>query len=404
MAKVLLAWELGANLGHLGPLSILGRELAARGHDPVFAVRDLRHADQLVGRHGFRYLQAPLWQQPADSKSPPVSYSEILQRVGFLDPGGLLCLVRAWRELFALITPDVVVLDHAPVALLASRGTGIRRVLYGSGFCSPPREYPFPSMRPWLNVSESNLKEADDRVLACTNRTLGLLNDQPLERLCDMFDVDDGVLCTFPELDHYPNRGSADYCGPAFAHDLGVEPSWRGNGHARIFGYLQPNTPNLEKLLAQLSPLDHEFLWVIPGIAPALKRRFENPRFRFTEDLCKLDRVTRQIDIAITNAGHGTTAAFLLGGVPLLMLPRHVEQYLVARNVNRLGAGLVLEASNAGSDYVRSLERLTDSDACSTAAEAFAHKHSDFTPQKQLAVTVDRIEKIMRPRARAEIS
>ena len=86
MAKVLLAWELGANLGHLGPLSILGRELAARGHEPVFAVRDLRHADQLVGRHGFRYLQAPLWQQPADSNSPPVSYSEILQRVGFLDP------------------------------------------------------------------------------------------------------------------------------------------------------------------------------------------------------------------------------------------------------------------------------------------------------------------------------
>ena len=396
MARILLAWELGTNLGHLGRLSLLGRELSARGHEPVFVMRTLQYADDLLGRHGFRYLQAPVWPRVAESKSPPLNYSEILQRAGFLDHGGLLCMVKAWRELFGLIVPDVIVLDHAPTALHDAHGTGIPRELYGSGFCSPPREYPFPSMHPRLTVPEETLKQSDDRVLDCVNKALSLLSGRPLERLCDLFDVEEDLLCTFPELDHYSHRESADYCGPAFAHDLGVEPNWRSNSDKRIFGYLQPSTPNLEKLLAALSALDHEFLWVIPNIAPELKQRFEAPRFRFSEELCKMERVTQQVDIAITNAGHGTTAALLLGGIPLLLLPRHVEQYLVARNVNRLGAGLVLENITSESDYVRAVERLADGTACSTAAEAFAHKYAEFTSQKQLAVTAERIERLVR--------
>lgn len=396
MAKILLAWELGAKVGHLGPLSLLGRELRTRGHEPVFVLRSLRYADELLGRHRLRYLQGPVWPVASESKSPSLNYSEILQRAGFLDHGGLLCMVKAWREVFSMVAPDVIVLDHAPFALLAAHDMGIRRVLYGSGFGSPPREYPFPNMHPWLTVPEGYLKQSDERVLASVNKVLSLLNSRPLERLCDMFDVEEDLLCTFPELDHYPSRGAADYCGPAIAHDLGAEPHWRGDSHKRIFGYLHRSTSNLEKLLAQLSTRDHEYLWVIPKIASALKQRFETPRFRFSEDLCKLERVSQQCDIAITNAGHGTTAAFLLGGIPLLLLPRYVEQHLMARNVNRIGAGLMLENIASESDYLRALDRLTDSGACSAAAEAFADKYSEFTPQKQLAMSVDRIEKLVR--------
>jgi UDP:flavonoid glycosyltransferase YjiC (YdhE family) len=395
VAKILLAWELGANLGHLGPLSLLGRELRTRGHEPVFVVRSLKYADELLGRHRLRYLQGPVWPIATESRSPALNYSEILQRAGFLDHSGVLCMVKAWRELFSLVAPDMIVLDHAPFALLAAHDTGIRRVLHGSGFGSPPREDPFPNMHPWLTVPEGYLKQSDDRVLASVNKALSLLNSRPLERFCDMFDVEEDLLCTFPELDHYPSRGTADYCGPAIAHDLGVEPQWRGNSHKRIFGYLHSSTSNLDTLLAQLSGRDHEYLWVIPNIASALKQRFEAPRFRFSDDLCKLDRVSQQCDIAITNAGHGTTAAFLLGGISLLLLPRYVEQHLMARNVNRLGAGLMLENVTSDSDYLRALDRLTDSEVYSTAAEAFAEKYSGFRPQQQLAMTAERIERIL---------
>ena len=41
MARILFAWELGANLGHLGALVTLAKALRSRGHEAMFAVRDL---------------------------------------------------------------------------------------------------------------------------------------------------------------------------------------------------------------------------------------------------------------------------------------------------------------------------------------------------------------------------
>jgi UDP:flavonoid glycosyltransferase YjiC (YdhE family) len=391
---ILFAWELGADIGHLGPLSALARELKARGSEPVFALRSLRYAEKFLGRYGLRYMQAPVPRSVARAQEAPLNYSELLHHAGFLDWTGLLSVVKAWQEIFQLVKPAALVADHAPSALLAARASALPRAVYGTGFCFPPRLSPFPSTQPWLSVPEGYLRQCDDRVLASVNRALHNLGAAPLERLCDLFDVEEELLCTFPELDHYPNRPAARYYGPAYGPDLGLEPQWGESGEKRVFGYLHPDTPRLEALLEQASGLGHDFLWVIPGLRSELRLRFEAPRFRFSTELYKLSRAARQCDVAITNAGHGTTAAFLLNGVPLMMIPRYLEQYLVARNVSRLGAGLVLEDGSSAPDYRSTLERLLGSEACAYSAEAFAQKYSGFDPQRQIAVVADRIEKL----------
>ena len=38
--------------------------------------------------------------------------------------------------------------------------------------------------------------------------------------------------------------------------------------------------------------------------------------------------------------GHGTTAAMLLAGKPVLLLPQHLEMLHIARSVEKAGAGL----------------------------------------------------------------
>ena len=71
MARVLLAWELGAGTEHLAHLVPLALRMRARGHEPVFAVSDVTRAEATLGAHGLPYLQAPLWQPRLLAPPPP---------------------------------------------------------------------------------------------------------------------------------------------------------------------------------------------------------------------------------------------------------------------------------------------------------------------------------------------
>ena len=68
---------------------------------------------------------------------------------------------------------------------------------------------------------------------------------------------------------------------------------------------------------------------------------------RFAAAPVDLPLVAAQATAAMTNGGYGTTAALLAGGVPLLSVPLTLEQTLVARAVERLGAGVVVSAERA---------------------------------------------------------
>ena len=53
MSGILCVWELGAGYGHLGRLLPVALQLRERGHEVVFALRDLTHAEvrRLLGLH-----------------------------------------------------------------------------------------------------------------------------------------------------------------------------------------------------------------------------------------------------------------------------------------------------------------------------------------------------------------
>ena len=61
MARFLLAWELGGDYGHLMRFLTLARELVRRGHEPVFALRELTHVETVLGSEPFRVFQAPIF-------------------------------------------------------------------------------------------------------------------------------------------------------------------------------------------------------------------------------------------------------------------------------------------------------------------------------------------------------
>jgi len=133
VARILFAWELGGNFGHLGQLALLASALRARGHEPILALRDVTRVESIVG--DFPCVQAPVWpaRRPVSPPSP-CSYPEILEHYGYADREGLLAMVKAWRHILQWIEPHAVILDHAPTALLAARGRELAKILYGVGF------------------------------------------------------------------------------------------------------------------------------------------------------------------------------------------------------------------------------------------------------------------------------
>ena len=59
MSRYLFAWELGANLGHLTRLVPVARALAKRGHEVLFATRDLGEGAETLMLNRLSYVAAP---------------------------------------------------------------------------------------------------------------------------------------------------------------------------------------------------------------------------------------------------------------------------------------------------------------------------------------------------------
>ncbi|MDH3452779.1 MAG: hypothetical protein OEN20_10180, partial [Gammaproteobacteria bacterium] len=110
--RVLVVWELGGGYGHVAQLPQLAQQLAQAGHEAVFALRDLSQVEMSLGRQGLRLLQAPLWLPRPAGLPPTANYAELLYTCGYLEVERLGAVVRAWRELYALVAPDVVLLNH----------------------------------------------------------------------------------------------------------------------------------------------------------------------------------------------------------------------------------------------------------------------------------------------------
>lgn len=396
MARILYCWELGGEYGHISSFLPVAQALRQRGHEVVFAVKDLSRIEYVLRGEGFRYLQAPVWlPEVSNLPEPSVSYAEILHRFGFLHPTELLAMAKAWRALYALVGPDLLVVDHGPTALLAARGLGLRRVMLGVGFFSPPRLHPLPTIRPWLPVPPARLVAAEQSALATANAVLTALDAPALVQLADLFDVDEDFLCTFAELDHYQGRGEARYWGPRFHVEGGDTPAWPDGEGARIFAYLKHECAGFDEMMRLLGRLPYRTLAHVPGLSEARRRGYETPRLWVSPRPVNMCHVGANCELAVCNAGMGTVAALLLAGRPLLLLPMHLEQIITARNVIRLGAGLVIRPVDQAADYQGLLERLLADRTFADQARAFAERHAGFDPQVQVVQIAQRCEEVL---------
>ena len=169
--------------------------------------------------------------------------------------------------------------------------------------------------------------------------------------------------------------------------DHGLPATWRNTNGSRVFVYVRPNSRAFEPVAQALSTLDCAAVWAAPGISPDARKRYESERFVFQPGPVRIDQVAGAAQAAILHGGHGTSAAMVLAGIPLLLLPEHAEQGVVTRNIVASGAGLGIEPNpDEITERLRAVLELT---AHVDAARMLAQRYPAFDPDEAAAGIAD---------------
>ena len=396
MARILLAWELGGDYGHLMRLLTLGRELGRRGHEPILAVRELTHVDALLGDEPFRVFQAPIFAGSVSGLPAAIGYAETLMRLGFLHPSTLTALCRAWRNLVEALAPQLMLFDYAPTGLLATRGLPIPRALFGSSFSVPPRTEPMPVYRWWKGEPLDRVLAGERVVLSGANQALARLGEPPMARLADLLDVDESIIAATEEFDQYPGRTGARYWGTVANLEKGVAPEWPIVGAKRVFAYLKPHFVDLEKLHKALRTLDAAVVIHAPGISADMVRKHTAANIAFSEKPVRMADVGREAAVGICHAGVGTVESLVTAGKPLLLLPQHLEQMMTGKRIAAMGAGLLVDPlEDKSPNYARLVTRLLNEPTFAAVAQAVAARYVNDKPAERVARIADRCEQLI---------
>jgi UDP:flavonoid glycosyltransferase YjiC (YdhE family) len=392
LSRILLAWELGSNLGHVSRLLPLGRRLRAHGHSVLAVVRDLALAAGILGPAGIPFIQAPQMTGVLRNSSQPVSYADLLRYIGWGDPQQLWGMTQAWINVFRMFVPDAVILDHSPTALLAARCTTTPCVAIGTGFELPPLQTPLPSFPGVPGTTAENAARAESLVLENANRVMEAAGGARLEVLLDLFQTERRWLTTFAELDHYGTRPSERYVGPIGAVEGGQRLDWPAGSSHRIFAYVRPQTPDLPVILRSLAGSDSAVVCYGPGIPSEQTAPLASARFIFASQPVDLASLLPEASLCVSYAPAGTVTSTLLRGVPQLLAPAHIEAQLTAHRVECIGAGLTLRDGPDEQRVTALLHQLLNSSNYATRAAAFAAHHRGFDSGHAADTIVDDIE------------
>ena len=363
MATILCVWELGTDLGHLSSLRLPVEVALAQGHRVVLALRQLHRAKEVFGEMSVTYLQAPFKQSPrAGEQQAFLSYTHLIGHQCFSGSQELAMYLHAWRSLYALVQPDIVLFEHSPTALIAAHDHAFKKILVGNGFTAPtPAQdglapfLPFPTTQRTPELFAGLLRD-DAVLLACINQALRETEAPQMPALHTVYSQANATFrMTWPELDQFGADPNQRYLGvePPL---LRLPPQWPSGEGPRVFGYLHA-IPSLESLLRDLLAAGVCALLFVRNLPPVLRARYSGPQMRFVDQPIDLADVARQAAWVINLGNHSTAATFAAAGVPQLIIPLHQEHlFLALRLVSQGSAVMAFQDQAAYSAAIGALQ------------------------------------------------
>lgn len=378
---VLLAWELGSDLGHVMRLRRIAARLQRHGLTIVAALKDVSTARWLNGLD-VEVLQAPIWpgsfmSDAEQARLSSATYADTLAANGLADERALRALLAAWDSLFALLGPDLAVAEFAPAATLAARGR-LPLALVGTGFSVPPAEMErFP---PLHQGAPPVWPEAE--LLDIVNRALRQVAAPPLERLPQMSAADARTVATYPLLDPYREERTEPADGP-FLDDA---PRARREDAETILAYLNSRLNARPEVLEALRPLAPRLRVFAPGMSAADRDSLARAGARVETRPMPLAEALAESRLVVHAGGNGVAAQALATGAPQLVLSLDIEKDLTGAALERAGVGTLVKlydpAAQVSSAAVAAMA--SDADLAARAAD-LGRWHRQAFPRDSLS-------------------
>lgn len=397
MKRALFCWEVGESSGHVVPYLSLIDGLRLRGWSVAVVARNTAEVGKRVQACGATLFQAPVCLSifPEMDRNS-FNSTELLLQHGYGYESIFDGMFSAWLSLLQTWQPDLVIGSNAPTAHLAAQCLHIPDVAIGNGQTCPIAKDPAPLTRPWQPGIEQRIAANEDRVRQTVNAVLQQHGFARRKFPMDMYMDIPMLLCTVAELDHFgPQRdASITYLGslPPIAFRPDMQEAGL-TGSYDIFVYLR-YTKAIDPLLIALAKRSTPSLIYMPNLTPGERVKLESqhgPALDFASDVVDMKRILPQVKLMITNGGHALSLQCLLHGKPMLLLPTHFEQSVVAANAVKTGAAVVVSpGAEPHPKYHRLIDDLLQNPAYREAAERFAlgYRHLSVTGSLETALAM----------------
>ncbi|MFC3321350.1 glycosyltransferase [Mesorhizobium cantuariense] len=312
--------------------------------------RNTTIARNVLAQPNFHFLQAPIYQAKPQTLPPTNSYADILLASGYDGADELDGLLRSWITTLSLYKPDLLIADHAPTALLAARALGIRAMLVGTGFEIPPAFDPFPSLIHWRQANPDHLLQSQNRALAAVNQVLSRRGIAALPSLSSLFATTPRLISSIKELDPYGVRPDVRYIGAIDSPQSGKREKWVSKSDSKVFAYLHDGLEQLLPLIDGLRRADVEAICVFPGV-PKGELPPSGANVKIYNDMLDLENLLPETSLCISNGGNGLAGKCLAQGIPMLLMPIYLEQFITADRIVKLGAGMVVSGPQTTEQY-----------------------------------------------------
>lgn len=328
MTRVLIAWELGSGLGHVGRLSPIVNALRRSGCTVTVAARDPALAARMWG-DVVPVVVAPPWTF-RQTGQPSGSLADVLLNGGFGDPAVVTPKLKAWRALMDEVRPDLVVGDFSPAATVAARGS-VPVVTLGSGYSVPPAGPLTPYQASPSEVDTTRHREA--MVLDGLNRGVRRLGLSPVDHLSQALRGDSAQVLTWRPLDPYAAVRSAATLTPYTLTELPTYRRFTDRPEHSLFVYLPQTHPQLPAILEAIGTAGLRGLAYLRG--SSLPRRTP-PGLTMLNQPADMAEVLPHTRILVHAGGLGLAHAGLASGVVQILFPTCQEQRLTALALARL--------------------------------------------------------------------
>ena len=378
MSNILIVSEHENELIQLSSLSFIAKELKKDGHDIKFIIFDIINGYHLIAPYGFKVFQSPIPFLFHERHITPYSYCHLLTEHQYNIFDFLVYRIFAYQCYFRLFKPDIILFNNSFGAFIASMNLNVKRIFLGDGCRIPPHKSPIPCYKYSANnVSTMQLSYFEEQLIDCINKIFAKISVSKINNISNLFNYCTKIISTFPELDHCI-RENEDYWGtkPFPTNSNGSEIGWQlSSCNKKVFIYLDTNT-DITHLLKAVRKTGYS-IHVFVSEMKFRYGRYNKDNVHISSDFKGIYQRIVEADLLVCNGAHDMVCLALQLGKPLLLLPEKFEQFITARNILKIGAGIMCNFNDTEA-FVSNLDNALNISEMKEKAAEFAFKYKDF--------------------------